>query len=87
VKRREQDAPGFLERPAVFWQRRLPHAGKPEVVNQLRALAGSLLAGMGELRADELARVRAIAAGLEHHPTLDREQARRILERPFGDEQ
>jgi hypothetical protein len=82
VKRRETEAPGFLERPAAWWAQRRPYVGDPGVFNQLPAFAGRLLAAMGVLRGDELVRLVRIAAGVEQHRLLTAEAAQAILDCP-----
>jgi hypothetical protein len=77
VKRRDVEAPGFLERPPGWWQQRRPYLNARGF--QLRAYAGMILAGMGELSADELARLERIAAGDEQDPPLSPDAARAIL--------
>jgi hypothetical protein len=72
--------PEFLVRPASWWQERRPFLN-PAALPALLAFAGSLLAGMGELRPDELARLQAIASGAERHRTLRPDAARVILGR------
>jgi hypothetical protein len=78
VKRRELEAPEFLERPAAWWQERRPHLN-PAGIMALPAFAGMLLAAMRELREDEMARLGAIAAGREQHRGIGRDTALRIL--------
>lgn len=80
MKRRELETPEFLERPAGWWLQRRPNLN-PAAMPMLLSFAGALLAGMGELRADELERLRRIAAGVERHRTLRPDAARAILAR------
>ena len=82
MRRRDLEAPEFLERPDGFWRQRLPNAGNPGVVNRLPAFAGRLLAAMGLLRGDELLRLVRIAAGVEQHQLLTAEAAQAILDCP-----
>jgi hypothetical protein len=81
MRLRERGPVAFLERPADWWAVRLPQLAHPGVVNELLSFAGVLLAGMGELTGDEVARLERIAAGLEVHPRVAVDAARRILER------
>lgn len=78
MKRRETEVPGFLERPDGWWRERRPNLD-PTALPSLLSFAGVLLASLGELRADEYQRLEAIAAGIERHPTLRPDAARRIL--------
>jgi hypothetical protein len=78
VRRRETEAPGFLERPAGWWVKRRPHLN-PVGIMALPAFAGMQLAAMRELRSDEMARLGEIAAGTEQHHAIGRDTARRIL--------
>jgi hypothetical protein len=80
MRLRERGPVSFLERPADWWAERW-HLANPGVMNLLASFAGVLLAGMGELTADEVARLERIAAGLEAHPRVTADAARRILER------
>jgi hypothetical protein len=80
VKRREVEAPQFLERSPGWWTERRPYSN-PAAMPALLAFAGMLLAGLGELRPDELARLEQIACGAERHRTLRPDAARKILQR------
>jgi hypothetical protein len=79
VKRRESEAPEFLERPAAWWAQHKPSLHSAGMV--LLPFAGMVLAGMGQLRPDEAERLRRVAAGLERHPRLPADAAGRILAR------
>jgi hypothetical protein len=78
VRRREAEVPGFLERPAAWWQQRRPHLN-PAGIMALPAFAGMQLAAMRELREDEMARLGEIAAGREQHRSIRPDTALRIL--------
>ena len=80
MRRREAEVPGFLERPASWWAERRPHLN-PTGIMDLPAFAGMLLAGLGELRGDELARLREIAAGVDQHRAIRPDTAQAILRR------
>ena len=79
MRRRETEAPGFLERSAGWWRQRRPSL--TPACFQLRALAGMMLAHLGELRSDELVRLQEIAAGNEEHPPIAPDAAQAILRR------
>jgi hypothetical protein len=80
VKRRDVEVAAFLERPTAWWRERRPYLN-PVGMAALLSFAGMLLADMGELRGDELARLEAIATGAERHRTLRPDTARAILAR------
>jgi hypothetical protein len=78
VKRRDVEVAAFLERPAGWWREQRPNLN-PAAMAGMLAFSGMLLAGMGELRGDELARLETIAGGLERHRTIRPDAARAIL--------
>ena len=80
MKRREAEVPEFLVRPVAWWQQCRPHLN-PAALPALLSFAGSLLAAMGELRADELVRLERIASGIEEHRSIRPDAARHILDR------
>ena len=80
MRRRETEVPEFLVRPAAWWQQQRPHLN-PAGIMALPVFAGMLLAGLGELRGDELARLQEIAAGEEEFSPISPDAARAILRR------
>lgn len=79
-RRADPSAAAFLERPESWWRDRKPNLN-PSAFVALPSFAGVLLAAMGELRPDELARLERIAAGAEEHPRMDADRARWLLAR------
>jgi hypothetical protein len=79
VKRRDpnEGMEPFLERSAAWWRERT-HLN-PQAFSTLLSYAGVVLARLGELRPDEVARLERIAEGAEVHPRVGRDQAARTL--------
>ncbi len=78
MRRRSDDA-GFLTRSEEEWASLLPRRFVHSVP-QLLALAGSVLAKAGQLRPDEVERLRDVARCDEQHPRIEPDVAALLLE-------
>ena len=83
VRRRDPDEgqEPFLQRSVQWWRAHRPYTNNPEAYRQFLTFGAAVLAGMGELRGDEVARLERIAAGVKGHPKVDADQAATILAR------
>lgn len=78
MRRRGDDVEGFLERPREWWVEHKPWLN-PNGLMELRSFGAGVLARLGALRPDEVARLERIAGGGEDGGWVSAELAARIL--------